>query len=171
MKGRCFYLADTLGSRIAEYRRAKGITQDQLAEYMGVSSQAVSKWENDLSCPDITLLPKLADYFGITIDKLLRGESSNTVQVVSEIERKDINKMLLKISVNSSVGDIIKINLPLSLVKAGLEVGMQMPQISGNDALKNIDFNAILMAAESGVIGKLVEVKSHKGDIVEIVIE
>jgi len=171
MKGRCFYLADTLGSRIAEYRRAKGITQDQLAEYMGVSSQAVSKWENDLSCPDITLLPKLADYFGITIDKLLRGESSNTVQVVSERERKDINKMLLKISVNSSVGDIIKINLPLSLVKAGLEVGMQMPQISGNDALKNIDFNAILMAAESGVIGKLVEVKSHEGDIVEIVIE
>lgn len=164
-------MADTLGSRIAEYRRAKGITQDQLAEYMGVSSQAVSKWENDLSCPDITLLPKLADYFGITIDKLLRGESSNTVQVVSERERKDINKMLLKISVNSSVGDIIKINLPLSLVKAGLEVGMQMPQISGNDALKNIDFNAILMAAESGVIGKLVEVKSHKGDIVEIVIE
>ena len=57
-------MANTLGSRIAEYRRAKGITQDQLAEHMGVSSQAVSKWENDLSCPDITLLPRLADYFG-----------------------------------------------------------------------------------------------------------
>jgi transcriptional regulator with XRE-family HTH domain len=164
-------MANTLGSRITEYRKTKGITQDQLAEHMGVSSQAVSKWENDLSCPDIALLSKLADYFGITIDKLLRGENSYAVQVVSEEERKDLNKMLLKILVNSSDGDIVKVNLPLSLVKVGLEIGMQLPQISGNDALKNIDFNAILLAAESGVIGKLVEVKSADGDNVEIVIE
>jgi|GEM_PF-6583186 len=46
-------MANTLGSRIGEFRKKKGITQDQLAEYIGVSSQAVSKWENDLSCPDI----------------------------------------------------------------------------------------------------------------------
>lgn len=164
-------MANTLGSRIAEYRKTKGITQDQLAEYMGVSSQAVSKWENDLSCPDIALLPRLADYFGITVDKLLRGDSSHVVQVVSEEERKDLNKMLLRISVNSHRGDIVKVNLPLSLVKAGLEIGVQIPQISGNDALKDIDFGAILLAAESGVIGKLVEVKSADGDVVEIVIE
>lgn len=164
-------MANTLGSRITGLRRAKGITQDQLAEYMGVSSQAVSKWENDLSCPDIALLPRLADYFGISIDKLLRGESSNVVQVVPEEERKDFSRMLLKILVNSSDGDIVKVNLPLSLVKAGLEIGLQLPQISGNDALKDIDFGAILTAAESGVIGKLVEVKSADGDIVEIVIE
>lgn len=164
-------MANTLGSRIAEYRKAKGITQDELAEYMCVSSQAVSKWENDLSCPDIALLPRLADYFGVTIDKLLRGESSDTVRVVPEEERKDLNKMLLRISVNSSNGDIAKINLPLSLVKAALEIGIQMPQISGREALKDIDFGAILLAAESGVIGKLVEVKSADGDVVEIVIE
>jgi len=42
-------MINTLGSRIAEYRKAKGITQDQLAEHMGVSSQAVSKWENACS--------------------------------------------------------------------------------------------------------------------------
>jgi transcriptional regulator with XRE-family HTH domain len=164
-------MANTLGSRIAECRKAKGITQDQLAEHMGVSSQAVSKWENDLSCPDITLLPRLADYFGVTIDELLRGDKSRAVQVVPEKERKDFNKMLLRISVNSSDGDIVKLNLPLSLVKAALEIGMQMPQISGNKALKDIDFNAILLAAESGVIGKLVEIKSGDNDIVEIVIE
>jgi len=164
-------MANTLGSRIAEYRKAKGITQDQLAEYMGVSSQAVSKWENDLSCPDIALLPRLADYFGITVDKLLRGENSDAVRVVPEEERKDLNKMLLRISVNSSSGDIAKINLPLSLVKAALEIGIQMPQISGREALKDIDFGAILLAAESGVIGKLVEVRSADGDVVEIVIE
>ena len=164
-------MANTLGSRIAECRKSKGVTQDQLAEHMGVSSQAVSKWENDLSCPDISLLPRLADYLGITIDELLRGENSHTVQVVSEEKRKDLNKMLIKISVNSANGDIVRVNLPLSLVKAALEIGIQMPEISGNDALKNIDFNAILLAAERGVIGKLVEVKSAQGDIVDVVIE
>ena len=164
-------MANTLGSRITEHRKSKGVTQDQLAEHMGVSSQAVSKWENDLSCPDITLLPKLAEYFGITIDELLRGENSRSVQVVSEEKRKDLNKMVLKVLVNRSNGDIVKVNLPLSLVKVGLEIGMQMPEILSNDALKKIDLNAILIAAERGVVGKLVEYKSANGDIVEIVIE
>jgi len=164
-------MPNTLGTRIAEYRRAKGITQDQLAEYMSVSSQAVSKWENDLSCPDISLLPRLADYFGITVDELLRGENSHAVRVVPEENRKDLSRMLIRISVKSSDGDIVKVNLPLGLVKAALEIGLQMPQISGNEALKDIDFNAVLLAAESGVIGKLVEVQTVDGDYVEIVIE
>ncbi len=43
----------TLGTRIAEYRKQCGMTQEQLAEHMDVSPQAVSKWENDMSCPDI----------------------------------------------------------------------------------------------------------------------
>ena len=61
----------TLGKRISGYRKALGLTQDQLAEKLGLTAQAVSKWENDLSCPDITVLPKLADIFGITTDELL----------------------------------------------------------------------------------------------------
>lgn len=164
-------MTNTLGSRIVECRKKKGITQDQLAEYIGVTSQAVSKWENDLSCPDITILPQLADYFNITIDELLRGNKSQVVQIVSEEERKDFNKKLLKVYVNSAQGDIVKVNLPLGLLKVALEIGMQLPQISGNDTLKNIDLHAILLMAEKGVIGKIVEVKSAKGDNVEIVIE
>lgn len=164
-------MANTLGSRIVECRKKKSITQDQLAEYMGVSSQAVSKWENNLSCPDITLLPQLADYFNITIDELLKGEKSQVVQVVSEEEREDFNKKVLKVYVNSEEGDIVKLNLPLGLVKVALEIGMQLPQVSCNDALKNIDFQAVLLMAEKGVIGKIIEVKSANGDIVEVVIE
>ena len=61
----------TLGKRIALNRKRLGLTQDKLAERLGVTAQAVSKWENDLSCPDITLLPKLAQVFGITTDELL----------------------------------------------------------------------------------------------------
>ena len=61
----------TLGKRIAENRKRLGLTQDALAEKLGVTAQAVSKWENDQSCPDITTLPKLADIFGISTDALL----------------------------------------------------------------------------------------------------
>ncbi|MBC7766187.1 MAG: helix-turn-helix transcriptional regulator [Hyphomonadaceae bacterium] len=164
-------MSNTLGARIVENRKRKGITQDQLAEHVGVSCQAVSKWENDLSCPDISLLPQLADYFNISVDALLRGKNTSMVQVLDESERKDFNKLLLKVVVNSEDGDIVNINLPLCLVKVGLDIGMQIPQFSGNDAIKNIDFEAIILAAQSGVIGKLIEVKSANGDIVEITIE
>ena len=59
-----------LGLKIAYYRRLIGLTQEELAERVGVSTQAVSKWEQQLSCPDILLLPELSRIFGITIDEL-----------------------------------------------------------------------------------------------------
>lgn len=60
----------TLGQRIAQYRKSLNITQEVLAQKLGVTNQAVSKWESDQCCPDVTLLPKIADIFGITIDEL-----------------------------------------------------------------------------------------------------
>jgi len=64
-------MGDTIGKRITELRRESGMTQEQLAEKMGVSPQAVSKWENDVSCPDISALPLLSEVFGVTTDYLL----------------------------------------------------------------------------------------------------
>ena len=64
-------MGDTLGKRIIAHRKRLGMTQDKLAEQLGVTAQAVSKWENDQSCPDITMLPKLAEIFGISTDALL----------------------------------------------------------------------------------------------------
>ncbi len=64
-------MEQTLGKRIIENRKRLGMTQDKLAEQLGVTAQAVSKWENDQSCPDITMLPRLAEIFGITTDQLL----------------------------------------------------------------------------------------------------
>ena len=64
-------MEQTLGKRIMACRKRLGLTQDALAEQLGVTAQAVSKWENDLSCPDINILPKLAEIFGITTDELL----------------------------------------------------------------------------------------------------
>jgi len=62
-----------LGSMIKQLRKEKGINQESLADVFGISVQAVSKWECDLSCPDIALLPALAGFFGVTIDYLLTG--------------------------------------------------------------------------------------------------
>ena len=75
-------MAQTLGKRIMENRKKLGLTQDQLAEKLGVTAQAVSKWENDQSCPDITMLPKLAEIFGTTTDILL----GRTAQPVHQAE-------------------------------------------------------------------------------------
>lgn len=60
----------SLGNKIKALRKAYGITQGQLAEAMGLSFQAISKWENNIAFPDITLLPALASYFRITLDEL-----------------------------------------------------------------------------------------------------
>lgn len=65
----------TIGSKIAFYRKKMGITQDALAQKLEVSNQAVSKWESDQCCPDISLLPLLADIFGITIDELFNRKA------------------------------------------------------------------------------------------------
>lgn len=54
-----------------QLRKERNLTQEELAECLGVSPQTVSKWENNLSMPDVSCLPVLADYFGITVDALL----------------------------------------------------------------------------------------------------
>ena len=161
----------TLGSRITEYRKKCNMTQEQLAEYMEVSPQAVSKWENDISCPDISALPKLADIFHITVDELLVGEKKQEVRMLSPEEKKEVSKMMLRIRVSSVDGDKVKVNVPIALVKMALEIGMEMPQVNNKVPLDKIDLEQIIMMVDQGVIGKLVEVVSADGDVVEIFVE
>ena len=169
----------TIGKRIAEFRKKKNLKQDELAEMLGVSPQAVSKWENDLSCPDISLLPELSRILGISIDELVQGKKEEpVVTVLPEEERKDIDKMMLRIIVESKNGDHVRVNLPMALVKVALETGMTMPKVNakindklGDDALSGIDFTQILKMVELGAIGNLVEVESGDGDTVKIFVE
>ena len=62
----------TIGTKIAELRKIKGMTQEEFAGILGVSAQSVSKWENSVTMPDVLLLPLIADPLGITIDALFR---------------------------------------------------------------------------------------------------
>lgn len=84
-------MEETLGKRIVSHRKRLGLTQDRLAELMGITAQAVSKWENDQSCPDITTLPKLAEIFGISTDELLGLEKKEVLpaEIVAEQEDND----------------------------------------------------------------------------------
>lgn len=164
----------TMGNRIGMLRRKKELKQDELAEMLGVSPQAVSKWENNQTCPDISLLPKLAQILGVTLDELLTGKTVNpepAVKILPQEQRKDIKDMMLRIIVDSKEGDKVRVNLPLALVQVALDMGMQMPQVSGNDALKNIDLNQIMELVRHGAVGNLVEVESADGDIVRIFVE
>lgn len=162
----------TLGTKISEYRKLKGMTQEDLAQQLSVSSQAVSKWENDLSTPDLSLLIQLSDLFHVSLDNLIR-EKETTLQTlqIEEPLRKPIEQMLLKIVVDSKDGDRVRVNLPVTLIQAGIEMGMAMPQVNGNDAFKNVDLNMLLQMINQGIIGKLIEVDSADGDHVEIYVE
>ena len=62
----------TLGTMIAELRKQHGMTQLELAEKMGVTDKAVSKWERDLSCPDINSIPNLAQILGESVEELMQ---------------------------------------------------------------------------------------------------
>ena len=71
----------SIGETIAALRKQKGMTQNELAEKMNVTDKAVSKWERDLSCPDINTISKLADILDVSVEELLKAkkkENSNT---------------------------------------------------------------------------------------------
>jgi len=74
----------TLGKNIAYYRKERGMTQEALANALGVTNQAVSKWELDTCCPDIQLLPKLADLFEVSLDALF-GRATQIAEPVPAV--------------------------------------------------------------------------------------
>ena len=163
----------TLGTRIAALRREKEWKQDELAEKLGVSPQAVSKWENDQTCPDISLLPLLAKILGVSVDELLTGkkEEAPAVRMLPENERKDIGDMMLRIVATSANGDVIRVNLPLAIIEVEMDSGLNLSQFSGNEALKNIDLSRIMNMVRQGAIGNLVEVEGADGDRAQVFVE
>ncbi|MBQ7932772.1 MAG: helix-turn-helix transcriptional regulator, partial [Clostridia bacterium] len=161
------------GEKLSEKRRSKNMTQDDVAEKLGVTPQAVSKWENDASCPDISLLPTIASLYDTTIDELLSKEAAPAVTFVPPEKRKNFNDMVFRILVQDG-GDKVKVNLPMPLVKFALETGIQMGSMNincGNTDLSKIDFAALITMVENGMIGRLVEIEGEDGEsvIIEVI--
>lgn len=83
----------TLGQKIAELRKAKSMTQLELANQLNITDKAVSKWERDISCPDINTFPKLAEILEVSVDELLQANANAKAE---HGEKKDTFDMILK---------------------------------------------------------------------------
>ena len=74
----------TFGAMLATLRKEKAMTQLELAEQMGVTDKAVSKWERDLSFPDVSSLPRLAEILDVSVDELMQGKAGKTSSALGE---------------------------------------------------------------------------------------
>ena len=117
----------TLGMMISSLRKDKGMTQLELAEKMGVTDKAVSKWERDLSMPDLNSIPKLAEIFEISVDDLMQmktdtteNRSQNKVDEIIDTVLKGIGiAMGIAVTVLSILGEL-KVNTAFVMLGIGL---------------------------------------------------
>ncbi len=169
-------MTETFGQRFSRFRKAKGFTQDDIANKVNVSSQAVSKWENDINMPDVGILLNLGDILGVTTDELLGKENPVPAKYEPEIVQKDFSKLMLRVIVDTHEGDKIRVNLPLQIVKIAIEAGAA-PAMTVNgegkvaDAMASIDWKQVYSLIEQGLLGEIVTVDSADGDKVRIVVE
>lgn len=186
---------ETLGRRIARLRLTKAATQERLARELSVSPQAVSKWENDINYPDISLLPQLAQFLGVSIDELLRGASTQerkeldvSTSITKEADESpdkreagkeqatvrlgNSKKHGLHIYVESEDGDVVDMCVPLALakfaMKSGLQIGGRSIDKETRAQLEEIDIDELVAAAKEGESGTLINIVSSDGDIVKI---
>ena len=81
----------SIGSTIKYLRHEKDVTQEQLAEYLGITSRAISQWECERTVPDVYMLPTIADYFNVSIDYLFHSDKDEYEKTVKEYEAKYYN--------------------------------------------------------------------------------
>ena len=85
-----------MGEFLAALRKSKGYTQQEVADTLGVSNKTVSSWETGASCPDISMLPVLAELYGVTCDEIIRGKRMSSEEEFSPAERKKAMEHLLQ---------------------------------------------------------------------------
>ena len=121
----------TLGLKIAELRKQKGMTQLQLAEKMCVTDKAVSKWERDLSYPDINSISKLAEIFNVSVDELIQIKKDVKVPTnkLSEIMKITPNAIALAMGIAVVVLALLD-ELPVSSGMIMLGIGLSCIGIS-----------------------------------------
>lgn len=118
---------------ISSLRKEKGMTQLQLAEIMGVTDKAVSKWERDLSAPDVNSIPKLAETFGVTVDELMQVKTE-TKENISYNKKDEIIDIALK-GIGVAMGVAVSVlaildELPVNTALIFLGIGLASISIS-----------------------------------------
>ena len=127
-----FMEKQTLGQKIAELRKAKNLTQLELATQLNITDKAVSKWERDISCPDINTFPKLAEILGVSVDELLQAN----------VARKEENNK------NKFDVDLVLKAIPLALSIA-VTVLATIDQIYWEDAVSLLGLAVLALAVKN----------------------
>lgn len=161
---------ESFGMRLARLRKQKNLTQQDIADSLNISYQAVSKWENDITAPDIDAIVKLADIFDVSADELLGRENRGTVYLAAPTE-DEIKTAVLKVKVLSAAGDKVTVKLPVAVIRMMIESGLDPHAIAGNSALEELDFNRIIAMIDMGIFGELISVESAVGDTVSVFVE
>ena len=171
--------SETLGRRIARLRLAKTATQERLAKELNVSPQAVSKWENDINYPDISLLPDLARFLGVSVDELLSGASASTQESSTAQENA---------SAQESAAEVIHVaaDEPAEIVEAPAEqdnqgiaaqssgfsfgklFGKSMVKVEKNDEADGSKKKGVRLGNGSAKHGLHLYVVSDDGDVVDM---
>ena len=159
-----------IGSAIKKLRLDRKITQEEVAEYLGISFQAVSKWETGTTMPDITLLPKIADFFGVRIDDLFSVDHEDELNRIEESLAHGLSeqsylyaKRILEASLQDDPDNVraLKLFARLHLMKTNddlLEAGRMLERAMGHSPLDEEIFNLCRQVRGGGVY------KAHSDD-------
>ena len=170
--------SETLGRRIARLRLAKTATQERLAKELNVSPQAVSKWENDINYPDISLLPDLARFLGVSVDELLSGASASAQENAS-VQESAAEKSAAEV-VSVAVDEPAEIveepteqdNQGIATQSSGFSFGKlfgkSMVKVEKNDEADGSKKKGVRLGNGSAKHGLHVYVVSDDGDVVDM---
>ena len=150
---------NTIGQNIAYFRKQKNMTQEELAEKMSVTAQAISKWECDTSYPDITVLQTLSKTLGVSVTELLEG-----IQAPAEIKdapKEVIDRRIVRIEVKTD-GTTIVTRFPVPAMKKAVENGT-LERLIGDDFE---EVASILGMIDAGITGHLVDVNTPNAQVV-----
>ena len=170
--------SETLGRRIARLRLARTATQERLAKELNVSPQAVSKWENDINYPDISLLPDLARFLGVSVDELLSGASASAQETAVAQESAAVRSAAEVVSVAADEpAEIVEepteqdnqgIATQSSGFSFGKLFGKSMIKVEKNDEADGSKKKGVRLGNGSAKHGLHVYVVSDDGDVVDM---
>ena len=170
--------SETLGRRIARLRLSRTATQERLAKELNVSPQAVSKWENDINYPDISLLPDLARFLGVSVDELLSGASASAQESVaaqeSTVEKNTAEVVSVaadepaEIVEESAEQDNQGIAAQSSGFSFGKLFGKSMVKVEKNDEADGSKKKGVRLGNGSAKHGLHLYVVSDDGDVVDM---
>lgn len=170
---------ETLGRRIARLRLARTATQERLAKELNVSPQAVSKWENDINYPDISLLPDLARFLGVSVDELLSGASASAQETAAAQENAAVRESAAEV-VSVAADEPAEIveepteqdNQGIATQSSGFSFGKlfgkSMVKVEKNDEADNSKKKGVRLGNGSTKHGLHVYVVSDDGDVVDM---